>query len=336
LKEIKILRYIDKTTDVNFFRKEISKEKTVFLDFGYLAGVIESWWKKNNNQGTHALKSQLINLFLTYLRTEDTAHFGTVGLRNGHAAICITNIFNLDSPKLALTVHEALADLFHLTDIKYEYEEHKALFLKPSAEKHREWGNGHGDITPHSDDLYENLDVDYLALTVCRDITKTPTAYYFPSSLLCELNDQEIHELLTMEAAFISGKNVSDLKKRVRQVVKFSEIYGFQFSLDFRIDPQNGARMRAVNGGQHVLDKIRSGLSSAKNHVSIAETGTFLIVANHKVLHARPMLNLDADQVRAHANNSTFNNTPRLLFRSKGPRKQYYALNETACTREAC
>ncbi len=155
------MQCIDKTTDVSFFREEISKEKTVFLDFGYLAGVIESWWKKNNNQGTHALKSQLINLFLTYLRTEDTAHFGTVGLRNGHAAICITNIFNLDSPKLALTVHEALADLFHLTDIKYEYEEHKALFLKPSAEKHREWGNGHGDITPHSDDLYENLDVDY-------------------------------------------------------------------------------------------------------------------------------------------------------------------------------
>src|SRR5690606_1368859 len=103
------------------------------------------------------------------------------------------------------TVHEALADLFHLTDIKYDYEEHKALYLKPSAEKYREWGNGHGDITPHSDDLYENLNVDYLALTVCRDVTKTPTAYYFPSDLLCDLSDEEVHELLTMQAMFISG-----------------------------------------------------------------------------------------------------------------------------------
>lgn len=334
--KIKILHDIDRSTDVSFFRDKISKEKTIILDFGYLTGVIDSWWKKNNDQSTHILKSQLINIFLTYLRAEDISHFDTVGLENGSAAVCIKNIFTLDSPKLALTVHEALSDLFHLTDIKYEYEEHKALFLKPSAEQYREWGNGHGDITPHSDDLYENLNVDYLALTVCRDITKTPTAYYFPSDLLCELNDEEIRELMTMKAVFVSGKNVNGLKERARHVVEFSEIYGFHFSLDFRIDSQNGERMRAINGGQHVLDKIRAGLCTAKNHVSIAETGTFLIVANHKVLHARPMLNLHADEARQHASNSTFTNTPRLLFRSKGPRKQYYPLDETACTREAC
>lgn len=169
------------TKEVIHFREKISQEKTIVLDFSYLAGVIESWWKKNKLQETHILKTQLVNLFLTYLRTEDTFYFDKVGLANGCAAVCIKNIFSLDSPKLALTVHEALADLFHLTDIKYDYEEHKALYLKPSAEKYREWGNGHGDITPHSDDLYENLNVDYLALTVCRDVTKTPTAYYFPS-----------------------------------------------------------------------------------------------------------------------------------------------------------
>lgn len=328
---------MDLITDIDFFRENISREKTVTLDFGYLSGVIESWWLKNSNKDTYTLKAQLINLFLTYLRTEDTLYFDKVGLTTGGAAaVCIKNIFNLDLPKLALTVHEALADLFHLTDIKYEYEEHKALYLKPSAEKHREWGNGHGDITPHSDDLYESLNVDYLALTVCRDITKTPTAYYFPSDLLCALNDEEIRELLTMQAAFISGKNVSGLKERVRHVVEFSDRYGFNFSLDFRIDSQHGERMRAINGGQHVLDKIRAGLTSAKNHVSAAETGTFLIVANHKVLHARPMLNIDANEVRQQANTSTFNTTPRLLFRSKGPRKQYYPLDETDGMQEAC
>lgn len=334
--EIRALHNIDRITDVHFFRETISREKAITLDFSYLTGVIESWWKRNNDQGTHTLKLQLTNLLLTYLHTEDIFHFDKVGLKTGSAAVCIKNIFNLDSPKLALTVHEALSDLFLLTDIKYEYEEHKALYLKPSAEKHREWGNGHGDITPHSDDLYEQLNVDYLALTVCRDITKTPTAYYFPNDLLGELNDQEIHELLTMQAAFISGKNVSGFKERVRHVVEYSETYGFHFSLDFRIDSENGERMRAINGSQHVLDKIRAGLSKAKNHVSTAETGTFLIVANHKILHARPMLNIDTEEVRRQANESTFNSTPRLLFRSKGPRKQYHPLDESASTQEAC
>lgn len=333
--EIKDMRNIDTSKDVSFFREKISIEKTITLDFYYLSGVIDSWWKKNNNQDTHILKIQLINLFLNYLHKEDISHFDKVGFANGYAAICIKNIFNLDSPKLALTVHEALADLFHLTDIKYEYEEHKALYLKPSAEKYREWGNGHGDITPHSDDLYENLNVDYLALTVCRDITKTPTAYYFPKDLLVELNDQDLGELLTMQAAFISGKNVSGLKKRARPVVEYSDIYGYQFSLDFRVDLQRGERMRAINGGQHVLDKIREGLPNAKNHVSTAETGTFLIIANHKILHARPMLNIDANEANDQAHHSNLNTTPRLLFRSKGPRKQYFSMNESIYTRAA-
>jgi len=320
---------IDPTKDVSFFRNEISKEKTTTLDFSYLSGVIESWWKKNNDKDPHSLKTQLANLLFTYLNTEDISHFDKVGLANEHAAICIKNTFKTDSPKLALIVHEALADLFHLTDIKYEYEEHKAIYLKPSAERYREWGNGYGDITPHSDDLYENLNVDYLALTVCRDITKTPTDYYFPADLFFDLSDQDLGELLTMQAEFISGKNVSELKKRVRHVVEYSETYGYLFSLDFRIDPQTGERMRAVNGGQAVLDKIRTGLSSAKKNVSTAETGTFLIVANHKILHARPMLNIDANEAREQAQHATFSSTPRLLFRSKGPRKQYFRLNET-------
>lgn len=326
---------MDVTKEVSHFRNKISQEKAITLDFGYLSGVIESWWRKNSAQEMHILKTQLVTLLLSYLRTEDTLYFDKVGLTNGCAAVCIKNVFSFDSPKLALTVHEALADLFHLTDIQYDYEEHKALYLKPSAEKYREWGNGHGDITPHSDDLYESLNVDYLALTVCRDTTKTPTAYYFPSDLLCDLNDEEMHQLLTMQATFISGKNVCGLKERVRHVVEYSELYGFQFSLDFRIDSENGERMRARDGGQHVLDKIRCGLPDAKHHVSTAETGTFLIVANHKILHARPMLNIKANEAREQAQHSTLTTTPRLLFRSKGPRKQYFPLDETTCTQGA-
>jgi len=319
----------DPSKDVNSFREAIANEKVITLDFSYIRGAIESWWRKNEHQDTHILKTQLVNLFLTYLRSEDSLYFDKVGLAGGCAAVCIRNVFDLDSAKLALTVHEALADLFHLTDIKYEYEDHKALYLKPSAETYREWGNGYGDITPHSDDLYESLNVDYLALTVCRDTTKTPTAYYFPIDLFCNLSDEEIRELLTMRASFISGKNVDGLKKRMRPVVEFSERYGFNFSLDFRIDPDSGERMRAENGGQRVLDKIRSNLPNAKFHVSTAETGTFLILANHKILHARPMLNIDVNEAREHAHTPSYSMTPRLLFRSKGPRKQYLSLDET-------
>lgn len=232
--------------NITYFKQQIAKEQTIHLDFSYLTGTIESWWEKSNPLDIHTLKNQLIGLFQSYLRTEDSYYFDKVGLASsGVAAVCIKNAFSQDSPKLALTVHEALADLFHLTDIKYEYEEHKALYLKPAAEKHREWGNGHGDITPHSDDLYEHLNVDYLALTVCRDTTKTPTAYYFPSDVLSHLTDEDIQTLLTMKAAFISGKNVEGFKERVRNVVEYSDVYGYRFSLDFRIDANNGERMRA-------------------------------------------------------------------------------------------
>jgi hypothetical protein len=329
------IKHSNQNMSVDFFRKEISRETTITLDFGYLTGVIEAWWTKNSANSIHTLKLQLINLFTTYLRTEDSLYFDRLGQSGeGAAAVCIKNIFTLDSPRLALTVHEALADMFHLTDIKYDYEEHKALYLKPSAENYREWGNGYGDITPHSDDLYENLNVDYLALTVCRDTTDTPTAYYFPADLLCDLNDQDIQTLLGMQATFISGKNVSGSKERVRNVVEYDEEYGYQFALDFRIDPHVGERMRAVNGGQHVLDKIRAMLPTARHSVSIAETGTFLIVANHKILHARPVLNISADEVRTRTATSTLATTPRLLFRSKGPRKQYFPIDEGTCLRE--
>lgn len=319
------------------FREEISRETTKNLNFNYLSGVIEAWWIKNQTLSIHELKIQLINIFSTYLRPEDTFYFDKVGrAHDGVAAVCIKNIFHLDSPRMALVVHEALADLFHLIDIQYDYEEHKALYLKPAAEKYREWGNGYGDITPHSDDLYEDLNVDFLALTVCRDTTNTPTAYYFPADLLCELIDEEIQTLLGMQAIFMSGKNVNGSKERIRSIVEYDDIYGYQFSLDFRIDPHRGERMRAVDGGQHILDKIRAMLPTARHQVSIAETGTFLIVANHKILHARPVLNMAEDDVRTQAATSTFSTTPRLLFRSKGPRKQYYALNESNCPQELC
>lgn len=114
-------------------------------------------------------------------------------------------------------------------------------------------------------------DLQHLDSRERRDTTKTPTAYYFPSDLIADLSDEEVGELLGMQATFISGKNVTSLKNRIRQVVEYSDIYGFQFALDFRIDSQSGERMRAVNGGQHVLDKIRARLPHAKQYHPLDE-----------------------------------------------------------------
>lgn len=181
---------------------------------------------KINRNAFSYLNLKVTNLLLNEL---DAAHinlFEHVGLAQTKlAAICIKNIFTDDSPKLSLLIHEALSDLFHITDIPYPYEEHKALYLKTSAIEYKDWGSGYGEITPHSDDLYEALDIDYLALTTCRDKTKTSTKCYFPKDILRDFNDEELFKLRDLQANFKSGKNVNTLIERKRNILDFSEKY---------------------------------------------------------------------------------------------------------------
>ena len=314
-----------KTELLSFFKKEISEEKLVMLDFGYVTASIERWWSKRGDlDNLPALKAELMNIFFGHLKSNDLYFFDNVGLKDTKVAVvCIKNIFKIDSHKLSLVVHETLSDLFCLNDIKYDYEEHKALYLKPSGENYRDWGNGYGEITPHSDDLYESLNIDYLSLTVCRDITKTPTICFFLRDILRDFNDDELFGLFNLKARFKSGKNVNILKTRDRNVLEYSEKYGFRFFLDFRIDNLTGERMQAIEEkNQYLLDKMRLSIQSSSSERSIPETGTFLIVANHKVLHARAQMNMDKDLARKCGYNSDFSDTPRLLFRSKGPRRE--------------
>jgi len=96
----------------------------------------------------------------------------------------------------------------NINDTNYPYEDNKNLYLKPEGIDYKEWGNGYGEITPHQDDLYEDISTDLLALTVCRDQTKTPTTLIFTKDIINKLNDEEIEKLFSLEVEFVSGKNV--------------------------------------------------------------------------------------------------------------------------------
>ncbi|MEM1243404.1 MAG: hypothetical protein AAGG80_01140, partial [Pseudomonadota bacterium] len=228
--------------DVNefayFLMNEIEKEKLLILDFRYISAEIEAWWSSENKElPVFMLKAKINYIFMKKLNREHLGFFDKVGLaKNYIAGICVRNIFTTDSPKLALVVHESLSELFHLSDIQYEYEEHKTLFLKKQAVEYKDWGSGYGEITPHSDDLYEGLNVDYLSLTTCRDETSTPTRCFFPKHILRDFTKEELFRLYFLKANFKSGKNVKKHIQRQRNILSYCTKYGFRFFLDFRID----------------------------------------------------------------------------------------------------
>jgi hypothetical protein len=220
---------------------------------------------------------------------------------------------------LARIVHETISDLFGLNDIKYPYEDHKNIYLKPGGENYRDWGNGFGEITPHSDDLYEDLNTDFLSLTVCRDNTNTPTEIYFPKDVLFNFDDEEIARLFDLKVKFISGKNVAIQKSRERNIIEYSPVGGFKFYLDFRIDTDVGERMVPVNSkNTSLIEKMRRNILSCVPEKSATKTGTFTIVANYKVLHARAEMQIDRAIAIKIANQKDYSFAPRLLFRNKG------------------
>ncbi|MDP1574315.1 MAG: hypothetical protein Q8L78_05240 [Coxiellaceae bacterium] len=306
------------------FREKIEKEKIISVDLAYISPVIDSWWTDvKKDIPIHFLKFKLISILLDALAKKDLNYFDKIGCGD-IAGICITNIFNIASPELALVVHEALSDLFHLTDLHYPYEEHKVLYLKPTGNQYKDWGNGYGEILPHSDDLYEDLDTDYLSLTICKDFTKTPTLLFLLKDILKDFSDLELMRLFGVRAKFISGKNVNILKTRERKIIEYFPEVGFKFYLDFRKDVHGGDRMIFDSqDDKSLIDKIKHNMMVLKPHESISKTGTFLMIANHKVLHARGQLNLDIKVATKLAKTLDFRDAQRLLYRSKGQRKNY-------------
>lgn len=314
--------------EINKFRESISKENLIELDFQYLQKSVDTWWSENECKfSTQTLKIKLQNLLINEIASNDFYFFDKVGLRNHHiCGVRISNVFSVNSPLLALIAHEALSDLFYIVDIKYDYEEHKALYLKSMDESQREWGNGYGDISPHSDDLYENLNIDYLSLTVSRDITKTPTLYYKPKDIINKMTDSEVALLLEAKAEFFSGKNVDGRKSRVRNVIDYTNENGYLFSMDFRIETGDNKRMLPTNEScELIIDKVRNIVSNCTPIKSFSNTGTFLILSNRKVLHARSPLQMNVNEIKTAPGSSiSYENAPRLLYRSKGQRRNYF------------
>lgn len=195
----------------------------------------------------------------------------------------------------------------------------KNLYLKPNGENYRDWGNGFGEITPHADDLYEDLNTDFLSLMVCRDITNTPTEIVFPKDIFREFSEIEIAKLLEVKVKFISGKNISIQKSRTRNIIEHTLDAGFKFYLDFRIDTEVGERMIPIDpNDRELIEKMRLTIINCPKVRSLSRTGTFTILANYKVLHARAQMNIDRGLAIKIANTQDYFFAPRLLFRNKG------------------
>ncbi len=59
---------------------------------------------------------------------------------------------------------------------------------------------GLGAISLHSDDIYESLDIDFLSLSVCRDITFTPTTFLHTNDIVSNLTDKEFLSMFNTKA----------------------------------------------------------------------------------------------------------------------------------------
>lgn len=306
---------------VEKLRKSAEKEKFLVLNCAYLSPFIENWWRNARfNDNDTKNKEQLTKLLLEKFKNQELLHLNAVGVSGHHiSAIFMEKLFTCDNPKLAYIVHETLSDLAKINDIKYPYEDHKKIFIKPEGIEEKEWGNGAGAISPHCDDLYEDSNVELLSLTTCRDKFKTPTLVFSASQIFKILSNDEMDRLTKILAVFKSGINVTEgIKEKKRPVLSHTK-NNFFMALDFRVDEKRGARMHIENESDLALvQKIKAQLIPDNAMKAASEIGNFVILANRKVLHAR-----EATQAVKELCSLDLDTTPRLLFRSKGPRMTF-------------
>jgi len=320
-KAIKIKPVNEEKLDYSLIKKirqEAEKEKVIALDCSYMKPFIEEWWKKSNHDfKSIETKEELKSLLIDKFKNEEHLKLSRVGLKDYYiSVIFIVGLFSKDDPDLAYLVHETLSDLAQINDIKYPYEDHKKIFIKPEGFEIGDWGNGAGAISPHCDDLYEKTDTDLLSLTTCRDKLKVSTLLFLADQIFKNLSDSEMDRLTKMIPLFSSGKNVNDRVIEKKRPVLSCKNNSFFMALDYRMDENRGDRMQIQDEQDlALLRKIKTYLTSENALKAESEVGNFVILSNTKVLHAREAINavkelcsLDVDA------------TPRLLFRSKGPR----------------
>lgn len=318
--EIKSLK--EEHTDfslIKMIREEAEKEKVILLDCAYMQPIIEEWWDKSDrNIKRLETKEQLKCLLIETFKNEEPLMLSRVGVSEYHiSVIMMVGLFSRDDPDLAYLVHETLSDLAQINDIKYPYEDHKRIFIKPEGFEIGDWGNGAGAINPHCDDLYEKVDTDLLALTTCRDQLKVSTLLFMANQIFKNLSDNEMDRLIKMVPLFSSGRNVTDKVIEKKRPVLLCKNNSFFMSLDYRVDEKRGDRMQVQNEQDvALLKKIRNILSADNALKAESEVGNFVILSNSKVLHAREAINAMKELC-----SMDMDTTPRLLYRSKGPRQ---------------
>ncbi|MEN9723664.1 MAG: hypothetical protein RJB38_1650 [Pseudomonadota bacterium] len=294
-------------------RQELHNERVERLDLSYLTAAIDELWLSQREMASrdsfrNALRSRLMEKIqpwhLELIRKVGTKEVSV-------AALFLERVFSLPEKELAESVQEVVSDLAGITDIHYPYEDHKELFPKQSDAIASDWGRGMGVIRPHSDDLYEFRDINAMCLTVCRDLSSTPTWFWLLKDLVACLTDEELGLLCVSEAKYLSGRNVEGKIVEVQKpIFRLDRDEGIGMRLDFRVDDSIGPRMRPCGlKTQKIFEKLKAHLSRLKPITSNPRTGSVSLLANFKVLHGR---------ARLQAELLSEGEASRILFRSKG------------------
>lgn len=298
----------------SFLRDQLSQEQVVRIDLSYLGRITDQWWSESTNRQRPLLsqRAELFSLISENIKPEHLKIIKSIGLQNSRiSAVLLESVYSDPTKTFGLLVHECMSKLARVIDIKYPYEEHKELFPKQTAGVASDWGKGYGIIRPHSDDLYEDRDINIMSLTVLKDTSSTPTWFWSLKDVVSVLNDEELGYFALGEASFYSGTNV-DGKTIVKQkpILRSDKNEGLGLRLDFRIDDAVGPRMRFRDDRlEEIFAKLRQGFKKLKPIATNPTTGSVSILANFKVLHGRSSLNpvmLSEGE------------TSRILFRSKG------------------
>lgn len=298
-------------------RDQLNKEQVKRIDLSYLSLNIDQWWNEYSVKKTNVLSSATLQkIILNKMLPEHLDTIQSVGTEKTKvAAVLLEYVFTYIDKELANLVHEVMSKIAGIVDIKYPYEEHKELFPKNNDHVASDWGKGYGLIRPHSDDLYEDRDINIMSLTVFKDTSSTPTWFWPIKEIVKCLSDEELGTFALGEALFLSGANVEGISIEKRKpILRLDSTEGIGMRLDFRVDDSIGPRMRFKDDKLHaIFDKMRLALRDLKPISTNPSTGSISILANFKVLHGRSALN----PVMLYEGESS-----RVLFRSKGIKQE--------------
>lgn len=233
--------------DIDKIRENLDKEKELSLDLSYCFKDMLEWWDNHQHCPPHLQRILFMQFFLSILHKEDIECMGDFHFESPVFAFSIRGIPKGIPLAYHYVIHETLSLLLGLNDIYYPYEQHKYLLLGKDSHLFSEWGMGAGEISLHSDDIYEELEVELLSLSIWKDTTKTPTLLLHPRELIKRLNDEDFLHLFESYAEFKSGKNVKVSKSQIKPLIFYREGFGLGFNLDFRIDREVGDRMIGVD-----------------------------------------------------------------------------------------